>query len=80
MIYLPQNKPVQIDLSKVSGSKKNGWWYDVRNGQSTMINSVGGKGTKSFSPPKHGVDWVLVIDDASKKYGVPGVPVDFIEE
>ena len=77
MIYMPQNKPVQIDLSKVSGSKKNAWWYDVRNGKATMVNSVGGKGTKTFSPPKNGVDWVLVIDDASKKYGAPGVPADF---
>jgi hypothetical protein len=77
MIYLPQNKAVQIDLSKVSGIKKNVWWYDVRNGKATLINSPGNKGTKSFTPPKNGVDWVLVIDDASKNYGTPGVPIDF---
>jgi hypothetical protein len=77
MIYLPQNKAVQIDLSKVSGAKKNAWWYDVRNGKAIAIASPGNKGTKSFTPPKNGVDWVLVIDDASKNYGAPGVPFDF---
>jgi hypothetical protein len=77
MIYLPQNNAVSVDLSKVSGNKKNAWWYDVRNGKATPITSAGSKGTKSFTPPKNGVDWVLVIDDASKNYGAPGVPADF---
>lgn len=53
MIYLPQNKAVTIDLSKVSGNKKNAWWYDVRNGKAIPTTSPGGKGTKSFTPPKN---------------------------
>ena len=77
MIYLPQNKPVKVDLSKVSGSKKNAWWYDVRNGKATPIPSPGSKGTKLFAPPKNGIDWVLVIDDASKNFETPGVPAEF---
>ena len=80
MIYLPQNKAVEIDLNKVSGSKKNAWWYDVRNGKATKIASPGSKGTKSFTPPKNGVDWVLVVDDASKNFGAPGVPAEFAEK
>jgi Protein of unknown function (DUF4038)/Putative collagen-binding domain of a collagenase len=72
MVYLPQNKPVKIDLSKVSGTSKNVWWFDPRSGTSTKAKSAGGSGTKSFTPPKEGQDWVLVIDDASKKYNEPG--------
>jgi hypothetical protein len=72
MVYLPQNQPVKIDLSKISGSKKNIWWYDVRTGKAVPDKSVSGKGTKSFIPPKEGKDWVLVIDDESKKFGEPG--------
>ncbi|HMG94417.1 MAG TPA: glycoside hydrolase family 140 protein [Chryseolinea sp.] len=72
MIYLPQNKPVTVDLGKVSGGKKNAWWYDVRNGKATKIASGGSKGSKTFTPPKEGVDWVLVIDDASKNFTLPG--------
>jgi hypothetical protein len=71
MIYLPQNKPVKIDLAKVSGRTKNVWWYDVRTGKSISSKSVSGNGVHSFTPPKEGKDWVLVIDDASKKYTIP---------
>jgi len=72
MLYLPQNKSVSVDLSKVSGSKKNVWWFDPRNGEATPGKSVSGGGAKSFSPPKTGQDWVLVIDDASKNFKKPG--------
>ena len=72
MIYLPQNKPVKIDLSKISGGTKNQWWFDVRTGKATSSKSIKGKGVTTFTPPKEGKDWVLVIDDASKGFGVPG--------
>jgi hypothetical protein len=72
MLYLPQNKSVSVDLSKVSGSRKNVWWFDPRTGEATQGKSVSGGGTKSFSPPQAGQDWVLVIDDASKNFQKPG--------
>jgi hypothetical protein len=72
MIYLPQNKPVNIDLSKISGSKKNVWWFDVRTGNARAAQAVRGNGNQSFTPPKEGQDWVLVIDDASKNFDSPG--------
>jgi Protein of unknown function (DUF4038)/Putative collagen-binding domain of a collagenase len=72
MIYLPQNKTVKIDLSKISGSTKNVWWYDVRSGKATASKATKGSGAQSFPPPKDGKDWVLVIDDASAKFGEPG--------
>ena len=72
MIYLPQNNTVKIDLNKISGSKKNIWWFDVRTGRSSKGKLVNGSGIKSFTPPKEGKDWVLVIDDATKNYTEPG--------
>ena len=72
MIYLPQNKPVAIDLNKISGKVKNVWWYDVRTGNAIAGKQVKGNGTESFTPPKEGKDWVLVIDDASRKFKAPG--------
>jgi hypothetical protein len=72
LVYLPQNKPVKVDLSKVSGTTKNVWWFDPRTGASTKVKSVNGSGVKSFTPPQEGKDWILVIDDASKKFGAPG--------
>jgi hypothetical protein len=76
MVYLPQNEPVKIDLSKISGTTKNVWWYDVRSGKSIKGNAAKGSGTKSFTPPKEGTDWVLVIDDASKNFQAPGIKID----
>ncbi len=72
MIYLPQNTPVTIDLSKITGRSKNVWWYDVRTGVAKKEKSVNGNSIKSFTPPLEAKDWVLIIDDASLKFGTPG--------
>ena len=72
MIYLPQNTPVSIDLSKISGTSKNVWWFDPRTGKAPHEETVNGNRTRTFTPPKEGKDWVLVIDDASRKFKAPG--------
>ena len=73
MIYLPQNAAVTIDVSKVSGNKKNGWWYDVRTGKATSISIKNNSSAETFTPPAENKDWVLVIDNASKKFKTPGI-------
>ena len=73
MIYLPQNKPVKVHLGKISGETKNVWWYNVKTGKATQGKAAKGSSTKTFSPPKEGQDWVLVIDDASKGFQAPGI-------
>jgi hypothetical protein len=73
MIYLPQNAPVTIDMSKISGNKKNAWWYDVRNGKAKSINIKNNASAETFTPPAENKDWVLVIDDATKKFKAPGI-------
>jgi hypothetical protein len=71
MVYLPQNKAVTVDLGKVSGNKKNIWWFDVRTGKATAVKSKKSTGSQEFTPPASGTDWVLVIDDAAKNFGAP---------
>lgn len=73
MIYLPQHDSVTIDLSKISGNKKNAWWYDVRKGKATIIEIKQNLSSGNFTPPSNEKDWVLVIDDASKKFAAPGI-------
>ncbi|MEJ7828511.1 MAG: glycoside hydrolase family 140 protein, partial [Segetibacter sp.] len=73
MIYLPQNKPVDIDLSKVSGSEKNTWWYNPTTGKASKYKTIKSNSKETFQPPKEGKDWILVIDDASKKFKAPGI-------
>lgn len=72
LVYLPQNKPVRIDLSKLSGKTIHVWWFDPRTGKATDAGTVPVSASHSFSPPKTGADWVLVLDDAAKKFRRPG--------
>lgn len=67
-IYLPQNKPVSVDLSKITGYKKSITWFDPRTGDSIKQKAVSNKKVVTFTPPKEGIDWVLIIDDASLNY------------
>ena len=39
-------------------------------------NRAKGNGKKTFTPPKEGTDWVLVIDDASKNFQAPGTKTE----
>ncbi|MBW3623091.1 MAG: glycoside hydrolase family 140 protein [Armatimonadetes bacterium] len=72
MIYLPTGRAVDVDLEKLSGETLNAYWYDPRNGTSRKIGEFQREGRKTFTPPKGGPDWVLVIDDASRDYPRPG--------
>jgi hypothetical protein len=73
LIYLPENKDVRIDLTQINGKEKNIWWYDVRTGTASHAFKKIRKTKLLLTPPKSGKDWVLVIDDASKGYGTPGL-------
>ncbi len=73
MIYLPQNSPVTVDMSKLSGGSKSVWWFDPRTGKAIKGKSVKGPGNQTFTPPSDGKDWILVIDDASQKFKAPGM-------
>lgn len=77
MIYLPQNKPVTIDLSRVSGNSRNISWFDPRTGRTVDLKRIKATGRRTFEPPKNGKDWVLVIDDASKNFPLAGVPIKY---
>jgi hypothetical protein len=74
MIYVPAaGQTVTVDASKLSGKRLNAWWYDPRTGKAERIKGdypVGGK--LEFTTPAQGPDWVLVLDDAAKRYPKPG--------
>lgn len=72
--YIPTGKPLTVALGKVSGETVEAWWYDPREGTSHPIGAVPNQGTKEFAPPAGDQDWVLVLDDASKKFPKAGIP------
>lgn len=69
-IYLPQSKPVMVDVTKLSGSQKKAYWFDVRTGTSLPVKMPNQK-KATFNPPPGNPDWVLIIEDASKNYSIP---------
>jgi hypothetical protein len=50
------------------------WWFNPRDGTAKEIAVFENKDVREFTPPDYGemIDWVLVLDDATKKYPPPG--------
>jgi hypothetical protein len=74
MAYFPRYQPVTLNTGRIAATTLRGWWYNPRTGQATQIGEMARDNTSQFAPPTNveGEDWVLVLDDASKDYPVPG--------
>ncbi len=74
MVYVPVGRPFKVHLDKISGKKVKAWWFNPRTGTASSIGTFPCSGEQEFMPPDQGelLDWVLVLDDASKRYRVPG--------
>ncbi|MDA4129827.1 MAG: glycoside hydrolase family 140 protein [Thaumarchaeota archaeon] len=70
--YTPTARPIEADLSKMGPNRVNVWWYDPATGKSIHVGEYSATGKREFSPPENG-DWVLILDDASKSFSVPGI-------
>jgi hypothetical protein len=72
--YLPQGGSVTVAMDKVAGKTARAHWFDPREGTATPIGEFACSGTRSFQAPSAGAenDWVLVVDDAAKKFRVTG--------
>jgi hypothetical protein len=69
--YLPTARTVAVDLARICGATVQAWWFDPRTGQAQSIDAFPASGRQSFTPPEEG-DWVLVLDDAGRKWPPPG--------
>ena len=71
LIYNYNSVPMKVDLTKVTGEKKNVWWFDAATGKLTYIGEFDNKViTFSQQNPHYGIpnDGVLIAVDASKNY------------
>ena len=73
-IYAPVGRKFTVRMDVIKGKEVVAWWFNPRNGEATMIARYPNTGTQTFNTPAPGenLDWILVLDDASKKYPAPG--------
>ncbi len=74
MVYSPSARPFRVCTSNISGKRIRAWWFNPRTGQATRIGEFDNTGEKEFVSPYKGelLDWVLVLDDASRNFDPPG--------
>ena len=70
LVYNYTSRDMKIDLSKISGKKKNVWWYNTSNGQLKYIGEYKNE-VITYTPEKADKninDGVLIAIDTKKTY------------
>lgn len=70
LVYNYTNRPMKLDLSKISGAKKNVWWYNVTDGTLEYAGEFDSKVLPFHYDGAFGAgnDRVLIAVDATKDY------------
>jgi hypothetical protein len=82
-IYIPTGNDIKVKTGVITGSSIRASWYDPRTGKSVDIGVYENKDSIAFKVPGiskevswlrsgRGCDWVLVLDDASMNFPLPG--------
>jgi hypothetical protein len=74
MVYAPAGRKFTVRMNVIKGKEITAWWYNPRNGSAVRAGSYTNSANQSFISPDPGenLDWVLVLDDASRGYKAPG--------
>jgi hypothetical protein len=74
MVYVPVGRKFSVRMDAIKGEEVVAWWFNPRNGDAKEIGRYSNSGTQIFDTPTPGenLDWILVLDDASRKYPAPG--------
>jgi hypothetical protein len=74
LIYSPTGSAITADLSALSGPQIAAHWFDPRLGRAESAGTWPTDARQEFTPPTsgHGQDWVLVLDDLSRGFALPG--------
>lgn len=73
--YTYTGRPFSMRMDAISGAEKVAWWFRPSDGTVRELGSIPGSGVQRWDPPGDvagGNDWVLVLDDATKKFPPPG--------
>ena len=75
MVYAPIGRTFSVRGDMLRCERITAWWYDPRTGKAEKIGAINNDGSPlTFTPPASGEaqDWVLVLDDAARRYPAPG--------
>jgi hypothetical protein len=74
MVYAAVGRTFRVRMNVISGPSVKAWWFNPRTGGATAIGTFPNSGERAFTPPAAGeaLDWILVLDDAAKRYPAPG--------
>jgi hypothetical protein len=74
MVYAPVGRAFTVRMDVIRGPQARAWWFNPRTGEAQEIGTFATAGEREFLPPNPGemLDWVLVLDEASKGYPPPG--------
>jgi hypothetical protein len=73
-IYSPFGYPISVRMGQIAGEVINALWFNPRNGVTTPIGKFSNTGNQQFVPlsgPGRGNDWILILDNAARKYPAP---------
>ena len=75
IVYSPRGDSFTLDKSVIKGNRQREFWYDPRYGVSYVFKEQDSAGIQTITPPTNGRgnDWVLVLEDLSAGYIVPGL-------
>ena len=71
-VYIPTGIKTIVNTDKLSGKELAGYWFNPRTGETISLGTMTKQSTLSFDPPGdygRGNDWLLIIEDASAKFG-----------
>lgn len=61
LVYVPNTQTVTVRMDVIASARVVVRWYDPRTGATTEIGTFANTGTRFFTPPDHGPDWVLLM-------------------
>jgi hypothetical protein len=75
MAYTPIGRKLKIKTGSIKADSLSAWWFNPRDGRTITLGNFYNMKEMEFAPHSEGrgSDWLLIIDDARKKYKDPAV-------
>jgi hypothetical protein len=73
--YSPYGEPFTLDMACIAAQRVQQIWYDPRYGVAYPLHTGSNMGAQTYTPPSRGrgQDWLLILEDATAGFPLPGV-------